>query len=262
MEPTRPTSSIQVIDRMMWLLNAMAEYDDPVSLKYLSAETGLHPSTAFRILASLGEHGMVERTPQGLYVLGTTLGQLGRRVHSNQDVKVAARETMDWLRDELGETINLTIRQDDEVVYIERSLSPRMMRVEQVIGSKAPLHVTAVGKLFLAEEGEDGIRAYARRTGLPAYTDNTLTDEESLVEEGVHCRKNGYALDNQEAEIGVGCIGALIYGEGGVPIGGLSISAPIERRRDEWIPILHEAAARISRALGYTPPRSSTKVTT
>lgn len=247
----RISSSIQVIDRMMWLLHAIAECDDPVSLKYLSADTGLHPSTVFRILASLTEHGMVGRTPNGRYVLGGVLGRLGRQVHSNQDIKAAAKETMDWLRDQLGETVNLTIRQGDEVVYIERSLSPRMMRVEQVIGSKAPLHVTAVGKLLLAEEGESGVRGYAQRTGLPAYTPNTITDTDELVRVVNRSIKRGFALDNEEAELGVGCIGSLVYGENGVAIGGLSVSAPIERRRDKWIPIVRKAAERISVAMGY-----------
>jgi DNA-binding IclR family transcriptional regulator len=252
----RTSSSIQVIDRMMWLLNAIAEHDGAVSLKYLSADTGLHPSTVFRILAALTEHGMVGRTPNGLYVLGGALGRLGRQVHSNQDIKAAAKETMDWLRDQLGETVNLTIRQDDEVVYIERSLSPRMMRVEQVIGSKAPLHVTAVGKLFLAEEGEEGVRGYAQRTGLPAYTPNTITDADELMRVMNRSSRRGFALDNEEAELGVGCIGSLVYGENGKAIGGLSVSAPIERRRDAWIPIVRKAAERISAAMGYTKRRA------
>jgi len=254
------TSSIQVIDRMMWLLNALAAHGGPVSLKYLSADTGLHPSTVFRILASLIEHGMVARTPAGLYVLGGALGRLGRQVHGSQDFQTAAKETMDWLRDQLGETVNLTIRQGDEVVYIERSLSPRMMRVEQVIGSKAPLHVTAVGKLMLAAEGEEAVRGYARRSGLPAYTSNTITDTEVLLREVVASNQSGYALDNEEAEIGVGCIGSLVYGEDGQVIGGLSVSAPIERRRDSWIPMVKKAAERISVAMGYIPRRAESEV--
>jgi len=254
----RTSSSIQVIDRMMWLLNAIAAHDGPVSLKYLSADTGLHPSTVFRILAALTEHGMVGRTPEGHYVLGGTLGRLGRQVHGSQDFQSAAKETMDWLRDQLGETVNLTIRQGDVVVYIERSLSPRMMRVEQVIGSKAPLHVTAVGKLMLAAEGEEGVREYARRSSLPAYTSNTITDTEELLRVVADYNKQGYALDNEEAEIGVGCIGSLIYGEDGEVIGGLSVSAPIDRRRDSWIPLVCKAAERISAAMGYDKRRLAT----
>ncbi|MBD3609244.1 MAG: IclR family transcriptional regulator, partial [Gammaproteobacteria bacterium] len=156
----RTTTSIQVIDRMMWLLDAIAEHDGAVSLKYLSADTSLHPSTAFRILGSLTEHGLVERNEKGLYMLGNKLGRLGSQVHSDLDMKELAKLPMEWLRDQVGETVNLTIRQGDEVVYVERVLSTRMMRVEQVIGSRAPLHVTAVGKLMLGEEGDAGLRSY------------------------------------------------------------------------------------------------------
>ena len=81
-----------------------------------------------------------------------------------------APPVMEWLRDQVGETVNLSLRDRDEVVYVERVTSSRMMRVEQVVGSRAPLHVTAVGKLFLGEEGDSAVRSYALRTGLPQYT--------------------------------------------------------------------------------------------
>jgi hypothetical protein len=82
-------------------------------------------------------------------------------------VRAAARPEMEWLRDQVGETVNLTVRQGDEMVYVERVTPNRMMRVEQVVGSRAPLHVTAVGKLMLGEIGAAAIRDYAKRTRLP-----------------------------------------------------------------------------------------------
>lgn len=245
------SGSIQVIERMARLLDAIADYGKPASLKILSAETGLHPSTAFRILASLGEEGFIERDSVGNYQLGTRLLQLGARVHTRIDVRKEAKEIMEWLRNELGETVNLTQREGDEIVYIERATSNRMMRVEQVIGSRAPLHVTAVGKLMLAETGEQGCRDYAERTGLPAYTPNTITDLDSLAATSAEYAAVGYALDNEEAELGVGCIGVLIRDSRGHVVAGLSVSAPIERRRDAWIPLVQEAGCRLSKRLGY-----------
>lgn len=245
------SGSIQVIERMATLLDAISDNGGVASLKILSAETGLHPSTAFRILASLMEQGYVERDESGHYMLGARLLQLGARVHAHLDVRKEARRVMDWLRNEIDETVNLTQREGDEIIYVERATSNRIMRVEQVIGSHAPLHVTAVGKLMLAEGGEQGCRAYAERTGLPAYTDNTITEVDKLVETSLSYAASGYALDNEEAEPGVGCIGVLVRDSHGSVVAGISISAPIERRRDEWVPLVKEAGRRLSERLGY-----------
>jgi DNA-binding IclR family transcriptional regulator len=244
-------SSIQVIERLSRLLDVIAGHEDPVSLKVLSAETGLHPSTVFRILSSLTEQGFVERTARGNYQLGVKLMQLGSRVSASVDIRKIALPLMENLRDRLGETVNLVVREDDEVVYIERSLAKRMIRVEQVIGSRAPLHVTAVGKLMLGDQGEAACRSYAKRSKLPAYTVNTHTKVTALLQDCIAATKHGYALDNEEAELGVGCIGTLIRDANGHVVAGLSVSAPIERRRDEWIAQVMETGLQISRQLGY-----------
>ena len=246
-------NSIQVIGRLAMLLDAISQQEEAASLKILVAETGLHPSTAFRILASAAEHGLVERTERGNYRLGKKLVRLGSRAGSDADIRQTALPLMETLRDRTGETVNLTVREGDEVVYIERALAKRMMRVEQVIGSRAPLHVTAVGKLMLGEQGEASCRSYAERTELPAYTSNTLTKAKALAKECLSSAKRGYALDNEEAELGVGCIGTLVRDGNGHVVAGLSISAPIERRRKEWIALVVEAAESLSRALGYRP---------
>jgi DNA-binding IclR family transcriptional regulator len=246
-----PKSSIQVIERSVMLLDAIAGYDEPASLKVLSADTGLHPSTAFRILGAMACVGFVERDAQGRYLLGRKLAKLAQKVQRGGDIRREALPIMEGLRDQVGETVNLSIRAGDEVVYVERKASQKMIRVEQVIGSRAPLHVTGVGKLMLGTLGEDFIRAYAKRTGLPAYTEHTLPLGDLLAESRQDVEQ-GYAFDNQEAEEGVGCISALVYDTGGEVAGGLSISAPIERRRDEWIPLLKQAAKDISERLGYT----------
>jgi len=135
---------------------------------------------------------------------------------------------MQSLHQELGETINLSVRHDDEVVYIERtSGNNSMMRVVQIIGARAPLHITAVGKIFLAEDGPEKCAEYARRTGLPRYTDNTLTDADALAKELEKVRRQGYASDDEEAEKGVSCIGAGIYNDDNYE----SFADPIEAAR-------------------------------
>jgi DNA-binding IclR family transcriptional regulator len=253
----RPTSSIQVIDRMAQLLDAIAAAEeDAVSLKVLSAETGLHPSTAFRILAALGEHRLVERDSRGHYRLGVKLLQWGAQRREEVDLRTEARPIMARLRDALGETVNLAVREADEVVYVERLAPARMMRVEQVIGSRAPLHVTAVGKLFLAQGGAEACLEYAQRTGLPPYTANTLTEATALWAAVKAAGRHGYALDDEEAEEGVGCIGVPVYDARGEMVAGLSISAPIERRRADWVAEVQEAGRALSARLGFREARA------
>ncbi len=247
----KSANSIQVIERLARLLDAIAGHEDPVSLKIISAETGLHPSTAFRILSSMVEHGFVERTSRGTYQLGVKLMQLGSRLNASVDIRKIALPLMEMLRDRLGETVNLTVREGDEVVYIERALAKRMIRVEQVIGSRAPLHVTAVGKVMLGDQGEAACRSYAKRSKLPAYTSNTHTRITALVRDCIASARRGYALDNEEAELGVGCIGTLVRDASSQVVAGLSVSAPIERRRNEWIAQVLEAGAQLSKQLGY-----------
>jgi DNA-binding IclR family transcriptional regulator len=245
------TSSIQVIDRMARLLDVIAANEAGVSLKILAAETGLHPSTAFRILGAMIAVGFVERDVNSHYAIGKKLARLGGKVRTGVDIREESLDVMEKLRDQIGETVNLTVREADEVIYIERVTPKRMMRVEQVIGSRAPLHVTAVGKLMLAELGDAFIRAYVKRNGLKQYTPNTCITQASLIKAVHTASERGYALDDEEAEIGVGCIGAVVRDSSGGVIAGLSISAPIERRKLAWAALLNDAANLISERLGY-----------
>jgi DNA-binding IclR family transcriptional regulator len=249
---TEAKSSIQVIERMMSLLAALARHAAPVNLKQLSGETKLHPSTAHRILSVMVDNRLVDRIEPGTYRLGIRLLELGSLVKSRISVRQEALPHMQALHQALGETVNLSVRHDDEVVYIERTAgSSSMMRVVQIIGTRAPLHITAVGKIFLAEDGADRCLEYARRTGLPRFTENTLTDSEQLVREIDRIRRQGYSFDNEEAEKGVSCIGAGIYNDENRLVAGLSVSAPSDRLDRAWAAQVQRTAQNISRAIGH-----------
>lgn len=252
MARTEAKSSIQVIERMMSLLAALARHAAPVNLKQLAGETKLHPSTAHRILSVMVDNRLVDRIEPGTYRLGIRLLELGSLVKSRISVRQEALPHMQALHQALGETINLSVRHDDEVVYIERTAgSSSMMRVVQIIGTRAPLHITAVGKIFLAEDGADRCLEYARRTGLPRFTENTLTDSGQLVREIDRIRRQGYSFDNEEAEKGVSCIGAGIYNDENRLVAGLSVSAPSDRLDRAWAAQVQRTAQNISRAIGH-----------
>ncbi|MBI2312358.1 MAG: IclR family transcriptional regulator [Betaproteobacteria bacterium] len=245
---------------MMKLMDALAGHVDPVNLKQLAVATGLHPSTAHRILSVMVENRLVDRIEPGTYRLGIRLLELGNLVKSRINVRQEALAFMEKLHKELHETVNLSVRQGDEIVYVERTLSNRsMMRVVHLIGARAPLHITAVGKLFLLEDGPESIREYAKRTGLPGFTRNSLNSLPKLLQELDRIRRQGYAFDNEEAEKGVSCIGAGIRDDEGHLVAGLSISAPSDRLNKAWATRIRETADEISHALGYRPPQAAAR---
>jgi DNA-binding IclR family transcriptional regulator len=237
---------------MTRLLEVLARHSQPVALKILAQASGLHPSTAHRILGALVNDRMVERAEPGNYRLGIRLLELGNLVKARISVREHALPHMRALHAATGEAVNLCVRRDDEIVYIERTSSGRsMMQVVNIVGTRAPLHITAAGKLFLMEEGAEGLRGYAQRTHLPQFTRNTLTNVGALEKELERIRRNGYALDNEEAELGVRCIGAGVRNDSGSLVAGLSVSAPAERMKTAWSGLVRETADKISRAIGH-----------
>ncbi|MGI4842116.1 MAG: IclR family transcriptional regulator [Janthinobacterium lividum] len=247
-------TSIQVIERMMALLDALASYSDPVSLKELSKVSGLHPSTAHRILNDMVVTRFVDRVEPGTYRLGMRLLELGNVVKSRLSVREAALDFMRALHKKTQQTVNLSVRQGDEIVYIDRAYSERSgMQVVRAIGGRAPLHLTSTGKLFLSIDDAKTIRAYATRTGLAGHNKNSITDLARFERELGLVRARGYARDNEELELGVRCMAAGIFDDSGKLVAGLSISAPADRLQEEWLDDLVQTASSISATLGYRP---------
>ena len=244
---------IQVIERMMNLLDVLADHANPVALKQLAQETGLHPSTAHRILGAMTQSGFVERAEGGMYRLGIRLLELGSLVKSRISLRETAMPSMLKLHAATGESVNLGIRTGDEIVYVERTSSGRSsVRVVHIEGARAPLHTTATGKLFLVEDGLEQIRDYARRTGLPASTPASITSLPVLEKELDRVRRHGVAFDLDEVEAGVRCIAAGIRDDSGALIAGLSLSTPSDRFNPDWVALVRDTANEISRALGHS----------
>src|SRR6218665_2889375 len=169
------TPTVQVIERMFSLMDVLATREDAISLKEISEKTGLHPSTAHRILNDLASGRYVDRPQPGTYRLGMRLLELGNLVKARLNVRDAAIAPMRELHRLIQQPVNLSMRQGDEIVYIERAYSERSgMQVVRAIGGRAPLHLTSVGKLFLAADDAQRVRAYATRTGLAGHTRNSL----------------------------------------------------------------------------------------
>ena len=248
--PAVPT--VQVIERMFALIDVLASREEAISLKEISEKTGLHPSTTHRILNDLAIGRFVDRPQSGTYRLGMRLLELGNLVKGRLSVRDAALTPMRELHRLIQQPVNLSMRQGDEIVYIERAYSERSgMQVVRAIGGRAPLHLTSVGKLFLAFDDLQRLRAYASRTGLAGQTRNSITQLPILERELSKARQYGIARDNEELELGVRCMAAGIYDDQNKLVAGLSISAPADRLEEHWLPKLQTTASEISKALGY-----------
>jgi DNA-binding IclR family transcriptional regulator len=247
-------TAIQVVERMMNLLDALAEQEESSSLKNLAEQTSLHPSTAHRILNDMVACRLVERGDGGTYRLGLKLLELGNLVKARLSVREAAQTPMRTLHKLTGETINLSVRQGDEIVYIDRAYSERSgMQVVRAIGGRAPLHLTSVGKLFLSSDDANQVRAYVTRTGLSGHTRNSITDAAKLEAALNQVRKDGNARDDEELELGVSCFAAAILDDAGKLVAGLSLSSPTDRMQADWLKALQDTAIQISKGLGYKP---------
>ncbi len=248
--------TVQVIGRMFTLLEILAEKEEAVSLKEISEKSGLHPSTAHRILNDLAVGRFVDRPVSGSYRLGMRLLELGNLVKARLSVRDAALIPMRELHRQIQQPVNLSVRQGDEIIYIERAYSERSgMQVVRAIGGRAPLHLTSTGKLFLAADDNQRVRAYAARTGLPGQTQNSITQLNVLERELSKARQYGVARDNEELELGVRCMAAGIYDDQKRLVAGLSISAPADRLDEAWLPKLQTTASEISAALGLPEAR-------
>ena len=251
------TPVVQVLARAFAVLDVLALHQNPVSLKIVSERTGLHPSTAHRILNDLASGRLVDRPEPGTYRLGMRLLELGNLVKARLNVRDAALIPMRELHNLTQQPVNLSMRQGDEIVYVERAYSERSgMQVVRAIGGRAPLHLTSVGKLFLAHDDIQHVRAYATRSGLIGHTRNSITDVSLLERELSSVLALGVARDDEELEVGVGCLAAGIFDDQGALVAGLSISAPSDRLEEIWLDSLKATAEKISVALGHCGPKN------
>ena len=218
--PIKP--SVQVLERMFTLIDVLASREDAISLKEISEKTGLHPSTTHRILNDLTIGRFVDRPESGSYRLGMRLLELGNLVKARLSVRDAALAPMRNLHKLIQQPVNLSMRQGDEIVYVERAYSERSgMQVVRAIGGRAPLHLTSTGKLFLAVDDPQRVRAYATRTGLAGHTRNSITQLPVLERELAKARQYGTARDNEELELGVRCMAAGVYDDQAKLVAGL-----------------------------------------
>ncbi len=230
-----------------------------LTLSQLCRDLKIPKSTAFSILETLEkEQAVVREDETGMYSLGIRLLELGQEAQANFELRRVASPVLQQLNREIDETVHLTVLDNDEVLYVDCYESSKRLRTYSVIGVRAPLYCTAVGKAILAFLDDDERMKLLNHMRFERFTPKTITDRKSLLHELEEVRRLGYSIDDIEHEEGVRCVGAPIYNNRGRVCASLSISGPASRITEERIPFFAqkaiETAQEISRRLGFRNP--------
>ncbi|MHB0896965.1 MAG: IclR family transcriptional regulator [Spirochaetales bacterium] len=246
---------VNTVLKSMQILDALSA-GQTLGASELARALDLPKSSVFAILETLASRKVVEKNAQsGKYHLGIKLIELGNCAQAGLDLCRIAAPLLQGLNLRFDETVHLTVLDDDEVLYIDFIESKRRLRTYSVIGVRAPLYCTSVGKAILAFRSDAEIGRIVERKGLAPFTAHTISTKERLLAEVARIRAEGYAIDDMEHEEHLRCVGAPIFDAHGEAFASISLSGPAERntpaRIREMAPIVVAAALEISRRLGW-----------
>jgi len=253
-----------VLDRALALLEMLSEVGPDVSLVQISRLLKLHKSTAHRLTVVLERHHIVEKnSANGTYRLGLKLFELGTRAISQLNLRERARPFLERAVLETGETVHLCVYDDGEVVYVDKVEPARSVRLASSVGRRNPAYCTAVGKAILAYLPESQVEAAVRKHGFHQLTRHTIGNMLELKAELQQVRRLGYAVDREENEEGVCCVGAPVWGAAQQLVAAMSISGPAFRLSPDKIPVVATCvigvANALSKELGFRPNSERTK---
>jgi len=255
---------VQVLDRAMAILDTLAAHDEDLSLYEIAERLSLHKSTIHRLLMVLERQRLVERrAPGNKYGLGLKLFELGNKACARLGIAERARPHLERVAAAARETAHLCILDDGEVLYLAKVEASRTVRVPSSVGQRNPAHCTAVGKALLAHLAERDLDALIHDRRLEAHTPNTITTPTLLKRELRTIRERGYAVDDEEIEEGLRCIGAPVRDHTGRVVASMSIAGPafrVTRAKTAMLArLVIEAADALSAELGYSSPRRNAK---
>ncbi|UCG04994.1 MAG: IclR family transcriptional regulator [Desulfobacterales bacterium] len=251
---------VQTIERVSTIFDVMAQSSRGISLKELSAKAGLPKGTAHRLLTSLAYFGYVRQASESKnYYLGFKLVELGNRLLDHLDLRAQARPFLISLCKRTKETVHLVILDQNEALYVDKVVSdeiPGGLQMVSRIGSRVPAHCSSVGKVFLAQFSEQELERLIKEKGLKKRTENTITNPEKLKHHLEVIYRQGYAVDDEENEKGIRCVGAPVFNQKRKVIAAISISGPTVRITKKIIQEtlkneVIKTALNISREFGY-----------
>jgi len=249
MPDTPPRTGTQAIERALSVLAVLEAGADTASLTELAAKTGLSPSTTHRLARALCDADLMRQDPDTeRYGFGRRLVTLGTRASKALGL-AAARVTLEALADETGESVNLGVRDGDEVLVLLGVSSSQRLRFDQEAGSRVPVHASAMGKVLLAFAGD----SYDLVTALPPMarlTGSTITTRPALRAELDEVLVRGWALNDEERDAGVRTVAAPVLGSGGRARVAIAVQGPTVRLTDDRLEqiaaAVQEAAAEVA----------------
>jgi IclR family transcriptional regulator, KDG regulon repressor len=247
---------IQVIDRAAQILDCFGFDHQELSVSEIGAKTALHRSTAHRILMALEYNDLIQQNPDnGKYRLGIKLFRLGHQAVSHLDLREICRPFLARIMNETKETVHLAVLDDNQVLYLDKVEGPHALRMPSRVGRHIPTYCTSLGKAMLSCLDEQEVKGILGKQPFTAYTANTVRNVEQLLADVRAVHKRGYAVDNEEIEIGLRCVGAPIRDHTGAMVGAISAAAPSARLAEKKIPrvgrLVMAVAEEISEQLGY-----------
>jgi DNA-binding IclR family transcriptional regulator len=257
-----PVYRIQVLDRTLQLLDILAESNRELGTAELTTRLSLNKSTVHRLLMVLKRHQLVRKNPvQAKYGLGMKLFELGTRAVNGIELRARAEPFLKRLVDETDETAHLCILDQTEMVSIANLPGPWTLQIPSTIGRRAPLHCTAVGKAFIAFLPNRVLTGLLSQLTLKRFTAHTIVTRTALKTELSRVRERGYAIDDEEIEQGLRCVGAPIRDHTGRVVASVSIAGPIYRVTKARLPALVRTTVTIardfSRSIGDTNSKSA-----
>ncbi|MBW2064402.1 MAG: IclR family transcriptional regulator [Deltaproteobacteria bacterium] len=226
-------------------------------IRDLSAWAGFPPATTHRIVSTLTERRYLEQDPlTKKYSLSLRFLELGSKVQQKFNLLPIARPQMERLMRETRESVNLAVRDGDEMVYLEQVRSDyALLQLFTRPGARVHLYNTGVGKLFLSQMSQKELGEYLARTRLVPRTPNTITGRDALKDELEIIRSRGFSVDNEEFEQGVRCVASLVFDHRHLPVAAISISGAAVRITPDEVQrlghLVKEAALSISSKLGF-----------
>jgi IclR family acetate operon transcriptional repressor len=247
---TRDRGSVQSVDRALTLLEALARSGGGVALTDLSASAHLNISTCHHLLATLVKWGYVAKAPGRRYALGARGLHLGQAFLKQVDLPRRAQPFVERINEETGESVHLAVLQGDAIITLLRRDGRHAVRVDTgAVGGSDAAHASATGKAMLAWLPEHEIRRILQAKRMVQYTPHTITNADALIEELRLVRRNGHAVDREEFQPGVICVGAAIRDHLGAVVGAISASAPTLRATDEHLNRMRQAVMAAARSL-------------
>jgi IclR family acetate operon transcriptional repressor len=245
----RSSAAGSALEKSMRVLEAVAAPGGPHRLAELTAAAAVPKSSTFRILASLVEQGFVRIEAEHRYAPGPRLRVLAAQVRGTEPAGV--EQILAELRDATGQTVHLALHSGESITYVQKlENSEQAFRTASRVGLRMPLHCTAIGKSVLAHLPADEADALLATTGLPGRTPRTLTDAQALRTELAAVRARGYAVDDEENEPGIRCLGAPVLSPAGRPLGGVSVTTVAflvpRERLEAFAPALLAATAALT----------------